>query len=84
MARDACFLKRAGLSEYSVRRDQGRIENFEKTWTHIETDPVNTRWQQAMAPYFAPLDPLRPGGTLPHDARKSLPALRLALETRLV
>ena len=61
----------ASISEYSIfRRDQlliltMHVENFDETWARIEADPVNTRWQQAMAPYFAPLDPaldpLRPG-----------------------
>jgi len=41
------------------------VENFDEVWARIEADPVNTRWQQAMAPYFAPLDPLRPGERLP-------------------
>ena len=34
-----------------------RVENFDETWARIEADPVNTRWQQAMATYFAPVDP---------------------------
>jgi L-rhamnose mutarotase len=69
------LLKRAGISEYSIfRRDQllilsMQVENFEQTWATIEADPVNTRWQQAMAPYFASpdplLDPLRPGERFP-------------------
>ena len=64
------LLKRAGISEYSIfRRDQllltMHVENFDQTWARIEDDPVNTRWQQAMAPYFAPLDPLRPGERFP-------------------
>ena len=65
------LLKRAGVSEYSIfRRDQlliltMRVEDFEETWARIEADPVNTRWQEAMAPYFAPLDPLRPGERFP-------------------
>ena len=69
------LLKRAGISEYSIfRRDQllfltMQVENFEDTWAKIEADPVNTRWQQAMAAYFAPLDPaldpLRPGERFP-------------------
>jgi L-rhamnose mutarotase len=70
------LLKRAGISEYSIyRRAQlliltMRVENFDETWARIEADPVNTRWQQAMAPYFAPplepaLDPLRPGERFP-------------------
>ena len=65
------LLKRAGISEYSIfRRDQllvlsMQVEKFDETWARIESDPVNTRWQQAMAPYFAPLDPLRPGERFP-------------------
>jgi L-rhamnose mutarotase len=65
------LLKRSGISEYSIfRRDQllfltMHVEDFEQTWARIEADPVNTRWQQAMAPYFAPLDPLRPGERFP-------------------
>jgi L-rhamnose mutarotase len=69
------LLKRAGISEYSIfRRDQllfltMHVENFEETWARIEADPVNTRWQRAMATYFAPpdpaLDPLRPGERFP-------------------
>jgi L-rhamnose mutarotase len=65
------LLKRAGISEYSIfRRDQllflsMQVENFDDVWARIEADPVNTRWQQAMAPYFAPLDPLRPGERFP-------------------
>ena len=57
------LLKRAGISEYSIfRRDQllilsMQVENFEQTWATIEADPVNTRWQQAMPPYFAPPTP---------------------------
>ena len=64
-------LSSASISEYSIfRREQlliltMHVENFDETWARIEADPVNTRWQQAMAPYFAPLDPaldpLRPG-----------------------
>ncbi len=65
------LLNGAGISKYSIyRRDQlliltMRVENFDETWARIEADPVNTRWQQAMAPYFAPLDPLRPGERFP-------------------
>ena len=65
------LLKRSGISEYSIfRRDQllfltMHVENFDETWARIEADPVNTRWQQAMAPYFAPLDPLQPGERFP-------------------
>jgi L-rhamnose mutarotase len=69
------LLKRAGISEYSIfRRDQllfltMQVEDFEQTWARIEGDPINTRWQQAMAAYFAPPDPaldqLRPGERFP-------------------
>ena len=65
------LLKRSGISDYSIfRRDQllfltMTVEDFEATWKRIEADPVNTRWQQAMAPYFAPLDPLEPGERFP-------------------
>ncbi|MBX6361089.1 MAG: L-rhamnose mutarotase [Acidobacterium ailaaui] len=65
------LLKRAGVTEYSIfRRDEllvltMRVEDFEDTWSKIEQDPVNTRWQQAMAAYFAPLEGLRPGERFP-------------------
>ncbi|HWA94345.1 MAG TPA: L-rhamnose mutarotase [Terracidiphilus sp.] len=65
------LLKRAGISEYSIyRRDQLlvlalRCEDFERTWRIIEADPVNTRWQQAMAPYFDTPEDLRPGERFP-------------------
>lgn len=61
------LLKRAGIHEYSIyRRDDLlvltlRAEDFETTWRALENDPVNLRWQQAMAPYFAPAEGLRPG-----------------------
>lgn len=65
------LLKRAGISEYSIyRRDQLlvltlRAADFEATWQKIEADPINTRWQQAMAPYFAPNEGVRPGERFP-------------------
>lgn len=65
------LLKRAGISEYSIyRRDELlilalRAVDFEATWSQIENDPVNLRWQQAMAPYFAPNEGLRPGERFP-------------------
>jgi L-rhamnose mutarotase len=65
------LLKRAGVSGYSIfRRDSllvltMQVENFDEVWARIEADPVNTQWQAAMAPYFAPLDPLRPGERFP-------------------
>jgi L-rhamnose mutarotase len=61
------LLKRAGISEYSIyRRDELlflalRAKDFEATWKQIENDPINLRWQAAMAPYFAPVEGVRPG-----------------------
>jgi L-rhamnose mutarotase len=65
------LLKRAGISEYSIyRRDELlilalRAADFESTWKEIESDPINTRWQQAMAPLSAPIEGLRPGERFP-------------------
>ena len=65
------LLKSAGISEYSIyRRDELlilalRAVDFEATWSRIENDPVNLRWQQAMAPYFAPNEGLRPRERFP-------------------
>jgi len=65
------LLKSAGISEYSIyRRDDMlilalRCEDFNATWSKIENDPVNLRWQQAMAPYFAQMDALREGERFP-------------------
>ena len=67
------LLKSAGISEYSIfRRDELlilslRVEtDFETTWGNIENHPANLRWQQAMSPYFQPLDrELRPGERFP-------------------
>jgi len=65
------LLKSAGVHEYSIfRRDEilvltMRVDDFEQTWQRIEQSPVNTRWQQAMAEYFAPLEGLRSGERFP-------------------
>jgi len=65
------LLKRAGISEYSIyRRDDLlilalRTKDFEATWSRIENDPVNLRWQAEMAPYFAPNEALRAGERFP-------------------
>ena len=65
------LLKNAGISEYSIyRRDNLlilalRTDDFDATWSRIENDPVNLRWQAAMAPYFAPIEGLRPGERFP-------------------
>jgi L-rhamnose mutarotase len=65
------LLKSAGIHEYSIyRRDDLlilalRCVDFEATWSRIENDPVNLRWQAAMAPFFAPIEGLRPGERFP-------------------
>jgi len=65
------LLKSAGISEYSIyRRDDLlilalRTEDFDATWDKIDNHPVNLRWQAAMAPYFAPIEGLRPGERFP-------------------
>jgi L-rhamnose mutarotase len=42
-----------------------QVEDFDQTLARIGADPVNTNWQAAMSPYFAPLDPLQPGERFP-------------------
>jgi len=65
------LLKKAGISEYSIyRRDDLlilalRADDFESTWSRIENDPINLKWQSAMAPYFAPIEGVRPGERFP-------------------
>ena len=65
------LLKRSGISEYSIfRRDElliltMTVEDFDRTWDQIEADPINTRWQEAMAPYFEPIAGLHPGERFP-------------------
>jgi L-rhamnose mutarotase len=65
------LLKSAGISEYSIyRRDELliltlRTADFEAAWSKIENHPVNLRWQQTMAPFFAPLEGLRAGERFP-------------------
>lgn len=66
------LLKRAGISHYSIfRRDECLIlsmtiqQDFDTTWSLIENDPVNLRWQQAMSAYFEPVQPTRPGERFP-------------------
>lgn len=66
------LLERVGISDYSIFR-RGELlvltmtieRDFETTWRDIERDPVNTRWQQAMSEYFAPMDPTLPGERFP-------------------
>jgi len=65
------LLKRAGVSEYSIfRRDDllvltMHVEDFEATWSILADDPVNLRWQAAMAAYFLPEQETRPGERFP-------------------
>ena len=65
------LLKSAGISEYSIyRRDELliltlRAADFEAAWSKIENHPVNLRWQQTMAPFFAPMEGLRAGERFP-------------------
>jgi L-rhamnose mutarotase len=64
------MLKRGGIREYSIfRRDNllfltFKAADFEATWSQFDHDPVNLRWQQAMAPFFAPHE-VRPGERFP-------------------
>jgi L-rhamnose mutarotase len=61
------LLKSAGIREYSIfRRDQllilyMHVDDFDETWARIDESAVNERWQSAMAPYFEPVEGLRPG-----------------------
>jgi L-rhamnose mutarotase len=65
------LLKSAGISEYSIYRRNDlliltlRAADFEATWSRIDNHPVNLRWQQAMAHFFAPIEGLRPGEHFP-------------------
>jgi len=65
------LLSSAGISEYSIfRRDEllfltFKAVDFETTWKQLENHPVNLRWQQFMAPNFAPHEGLRPGERFP-------------------
>jgi len=66
------LLKASGISEYSIfRRDELLFlymrldEEFDIVWDRIEADPVNTRWQAAMAAYFLPVQETRAGERFP-------------------
>jgi L-rhamnose mutarotase len=65
------MLKRGGISEYSIFRRGHllfltfRAVDFEATWSQFDNDPVNLRWQEAMAPLFAPNEDLLPGERFP-------------------
>lgn len=64
-------LKEVGISDYSIfRRGEElmlvlRVDNFEEAWAKLDADPVNQRWQQFMAPLFAPMEPREPGERFP-------------------
>ena len=76
------LLKRAGIHEYSIYRRNRmliltlRCQDFEATWRQIEHDPVNLRWQLAMAPLFEPTDSRESSlpDAQPSDARLPDPA----------
>ena len=65
------LLKSVGISEYSIyRRDELliltlRCVDFEESWSKLDNHPVNLRWQEAMAPLFAPPEGLRTGERFP-------------------
>jgi L-rhamnose mutarotase len=65
------LLKSVGISEYSIyRRDELlilalRCADFEASWSQLDNHPVNLRWQETMAPLFAPNEGLRPGERFP-------------------
>jgi L-rhamnose mutarotase len=57
------LLKRSGISDYSIFRREELLllvmhveQDFETTWSKIENDPVNLRWQRAMGEYFVPVE----------------------------
>lgn len=68
------LLKRCGVSDYSIFRRDATLflvmsipaeDTFDRFWDRIEADEINTRWQQAMTPYFEPLSGLRKGERFP-------------------
>ena len=54
-------LKAVGISDYSIfRRGQDltlvlRVDDFDKAWDELATDPVNLKWQEFMTPLFEPV-----------------------------
>jgi L-rhamnose mutarotase len=64
------LLKDSGISQYSIFRRGTQLfltftcDDFEQTWRKVEQSPVNARWQEAMAPFFAPMD-AAPGERFP-------------------
>lgn len=66
------LLKSVGISEYSIfRRDELLFlymhvdGDFDAMWDRIDRDPVNRKWQQAMAAYFLPAQEARTGERFP-------------------
>ncbi|MGD0730109.1 MAG: L-rhamnose mutarotase [Terracidiphilus sp.] len=65
------LLTSVGISEYSIfRRDDLliltlRAADFDASWSLLDNDPVNLRWQETMKPFFAPVEGLRPGERFP-------------------
>lgn len=65
------LLKQAGICEYSIFRRESllvltlRCADFESTWSAMENDPVNLRWQAAMKPFFAEMGDLQAGERFP-------------------
>jgi L-rhamnose mutarotase len=65
------MLKDSGMSEYSIfRRDNllfltFKAEDFEATWSQFDNNPVNLRWQNAMAPFLEPHQALHSGERFP-------------------
>jgi L-rhamnose mutarotase len=61
------LVKRVGISEYSIfRRDRLllltlTVGDFERAWKEMELDPAYMAWQRIMAPFFEPVNDLRPG-----------------------
>jgi L-rhamnose mutarotase len=51
-------LKEVGISDYSIfRRGQDlvlclTVDDFDKAWEQLDSDPVNQRWQEFMRPLF--------------------------------
>ena len=64
------LLTQSGISRYSIFRRDAELfltftcDDFDATWAKIEASPVNARWQQAMAPFFADNEQ-RPGERFP-------------------
>jgi L-rhamnose mutarotase len=54
-------LKEVGISDYSIfRRGQElvlclRVDDFDRAWKELDSDPANQRWQEFMRPLFEPV-----------------------------